>query len=127
MSRLGLLVVVVGGVEPASESSVPAPLVGVDGSLDQADRNCNVVLRGLERPATGFQYETHGASWVWQGTIEVSQAATSEGLAPTMMYRTVADPTWRAATATPSQAPATPGFVGFTVRLDDHLPGTAST
>ncbi len=46
-----------------------APLLGVDGSRDQADRNCHVVLRSLERNHAGFTYETNGSSWVWSGSV----------------------------------------------------------
>src|SRR5688572_7551064 len=110
-------------VDSPAETTAPAPLVGVDGSQDGADRNCNVVLRDLQRPWTGFTWETNGASWVWQGTIEISEAAAAEGLVPTLIYQSGSNPTWHEVTATPAQLAATPGFARFTVRIDHDLPG----
>jgi uncharacterized protein DUF6209 len=112
-------------VAPPSETAetAEAPLVGVDGSHDAADRNCNVVLRGLERNWTGFSYETVGASWVWQGDVEISEAALAEGLVPHAIYQAGADPTWRSVDATPIEAAPTPGYARYTVRIFDGLPG----
>ncbi len=104
-------------------SAEPAPLVGVDGSLDQADRNCHVVLRDLERNFTGFTYETVGSSWVWQGSVEISEAAAAEGLVPSAMYRMAPSGSWSSVTATPSLATATPGYVRYTMRIHQGLPG----
>ena len=90
-----------------AESSAPAPLVGVDGSQDQADRSCNVVLREL----------TPGTPFSWQGTIEISQEAASEGLVPVLLYKADADTTWHELATTVSGATATPGFARFDVAL----------
>lgn len=103
--------------------SAEAPLVGVDGSRDQADRACHVVLRELQRNWTGFTWETEGTSWVWQGTVELSDEAAAEGLVPQLLYRSGSDPSWRAATAVATDAPATPGFARYTVRIAEGLPG----
>ncbi len=108
---------------PEETSTAPAPIVGIDGSRDAADRNCNVVLRELSRPWTGFTWETNGSSWVWVGTIEISQAAANEGLVPALLYQYGSNPTWFEATATPAGVAATPGFARFTVRIDHDLPG----
>ncbi|HEX5063769.1 MAG TPA: DUF6209 family protein [Kofleriaceae bacterium] len=119
-----LSVVLVGCVDAAEETTTaPAPLVGVDGSHDAADRNCNIVLRNLERPWTGFTWETNGSSWVWAGTIEISDAAAAEGLVPRLLYQYGSDPTWHEVAATPAQQPGTPGFSRYTVRIDQDLPG----
>ncbi len=124
MVRLALVALVLAScVDAPDETSTNEPLVGVDGSQDSADRNCNVVLRNLERPWTGFTYETHGTSWVWAGTIEISEAAAAEGLVPTLIYQAGSDPQWRSVTATPAQVAATPGFARFDVRIFDGLPG----
>lgn len=109
--------------EPTEIATAPAPLVGIDGSVDAADRNCHVVLRDLERPWTGYTWETSGSSWVWVGTIEISEEAAGEGLVPALLYQYGSDPAWFEATAVPAQVPATPGFARFTVRIDHDLPG----
>lgn len=101
-----------------------APLVGVDGSVDQADRNCHVVLRDLARlgNGTGGFQEANGG-WIWEGDLELSAAAAAEGAAPAVLYQYGSDPTWWQANATPSTTPATPGFARYRVRLDRYLPG----
>src|SRR5512141_1935358 len=88
--------------DPSATTSVPAPLVGVDGSHDSADRNCNVVLREL--------LVDHGPVPTYSGTIEISQAAAAEHLAPTLMFEDGSAQTWTAVAATPSLQAATPGF-----------------
>ena len=100
-----------------------APLVGVDGSLDQADRACHVVLRDLGRTGSGGWFETDGSSWVWQGAVEISQAAADEGLTPAALYRMAPSGAWTTVAATPSAAPATPGYARFDLRLSAGLPG----
>ena len=83
MSRYAVLLVLVAAscadAGDGPDGLTTAPLLGVDGSHDQADRNCHVVLRGLERGWTGVTYETAGSSWVWSGTVEISDAAATEG------------------------------------------------
>jgi len=112
------------GAPGAADGSQVAPLVGVDGSTDQADHACNVVLRDLARPSNGTGgYETNDVSWVWRGTVEVSAAADAEGLTPAVLYQYGSDPTWYQATVTPSTLPATGGFVRYDVVIDDHVPG----
>lgn len=109
------------GFEDGSETE--APLVGVDGSRDAADRSCHVVLRDLARNWTGSTFETVGSSWVWQGSVEISEAAAAEGLVPSALYHLAPSKPWFTATGTPSSAAATPGFVRFTIRLEQNLPG----
>jgi len=107
-------------------SAEPAPLLGVDGSLDQADRSCHVVLRDLSRNGTGFSWETVGSSWVWQGSIEISEAAEAEGLVPSAMFRMAPSGAWSSVTATPvtsAPTPATAGYVRYAVRIHQGLPG----
>lgn len=109
---------------PEADVSTGAPLVGVDGSVDSADRACNVVLRELARPRNGTGgYETAGSSWVWAGGIDISSAAAAEGLVPSMLYQYGSDPTWYEAVGTPSAVTAPEGFARFDIRLDSHLPG----
>jgi hypothetical protein len=100
-----------------------APLVGVDGSKDQADRGCHVVMRQLARTGSAFTWETEGSSWVWSGSVAISEAAASEGLVPSVMYRMAPSGTWSTVQATESTAPATLGYVRYDVRLHQGLPG----
>jgi hypothetical protein len=110
MVRVVLAALLVSCVSPAEETSAPAPLVGVDGSHDQADRNCNVVLREL--------LPDHGPVPTYSGTIEVSQAAAAESLTPSLMIKDASATSWTVIAATPSTQAATPGFA----RFDVHIP-----
>jgi hypothetical protein len=116
----------IGGGDSTGDSS--APLVGVDGSTDHADRNCHVVLRELARlrDGTPFGYQTNGDSWVWGGTIDISTEASNEGLAPALLYHVAGDPTWHLAAATASEVPAPAGFARWDVQLDHDLVGPSS-
>ena len=101
-----------------------APLVGVDGSRDQADRACHVVLRDLARLGNGTGgYQDSAGSWIWEGDVELSEAAAAEGATAALLYQYGSDPTWWQASATPSPVSATPGFRRYRVRIDRHLPG----
>lgn len=106
------------GSTGADDSNSQAPLIGVDGSHDQADRSCNVVLRGLERNAMP------AGTWTWSGAIEISDAAAAEGLVPSVIYESTADnnTAWHEVAATPVSAGATVGYKRFVVTLADHLP-----
>ncbi len=115
-----------GCVEPGPDAVVAgeAPLLGVDGSRDQADRNCHVVLRNLARPSNGSGgFQTAGSSWIWEGDLELSAEAAAEGAAPAVLFQYGSDPTWWEAQATPADAPASAGFARYRVRLDANLPG----
>lgn len=123
LAWLSLAWIALGCVDEIDTATAPAPLVGIDGSQDAADRNCHVVLRELQRPWTGFSWETNGGSWVWVGTIEISEEAAAEGLVPALLYQYGSNPTWFEAQATAAEGAATPGFARFTVRIDHDLPG----
>ncbi|HEY4181605.1 MAG TPA: DUF6209 family protein [Kofleriaceae bacterium] len=100
-----------------------APLIGVDGSTDQADRSCNVVLRSLARESSGLSYVTAGSSWIWGGDIEISTAAAGEGLVPSVMFRMAPSGAWTKVTATATAVAPTPGFARFTFAISAGLPG----
>lgn len=106
-----------------STTASDAPLIGVDGHADSADRGCNVVLRDLARPSNGTGgWQTSGTSWVWTGTIDVATAAALEGDQPRLLYHYGSNPTWWSAPAIPtSGAPA--GFARYAVTIDHDLPG----
>jgi len=129
--RLALFALLAGCVAspaPDTDSTSQAPLVGVNGSSDQADHSCNIVLRGLERSGNGTGgYATNGTSWIWTGAIEISNAAATEGLAPSALYQAGSDPTWHEVTTLPSSQTATPGFTRFDLKLDHAIgPATAT-
>ena len=114
-----LLIGCVDAAPPAIETA-PAPLVGVDGSHDAADRACNVVLRDLGRTGT----TPDGENWVWDGTVEISAAAAAEGLVPHVLYSFgTPTSTWFQATVAPLATGATPGYAKFGVHMDHDLPG----
>lgn len=127
MLRLALAALVLASCATSNESTAPAPLVGVDGSQDSADRSCNVVLRDLQREWTGIGYVTNNGSWVWQGTVEISQEAATEGLVPHLLYR-LAPGSWQDVTAQPlNDGSATPGYAKFIASIDQGLPGPGWT
>lgn len=100
-------------VDPADDTATtaPAPLTGVDGSHDSADRACNVVLRSLDKTGTG----------TWTGTVEISAAAATEGLAPNVMWQRVGvnGAAWNvAATTLVSDGSATPGYAKYAVTIN---------
>jgi hypothetical protein len=119
-----LLVGCVTSPPPETTSTAPAPLVGIDGSHDQADHGCHVVLRDLGRAGNGMGgYQTSGTSWIWAGTVEISTETAAAGLVPVVMYQYGSDPSWRQATAAPSAVTPTAGFARFNITLDQGLPG----
>ncbi len=107
------------------------PRVGVAGSTDAADRDCNIVLRTLERTtdASGDP-QTNGASWIWSGVVEVSTAAAAGGTVPQIMWApaaTASTATWQVATGVlATDGSATPGFAKYTVTIDHDAAGPES-
>jgi len=135
MSRLAsvvALVALVGCVEASQESTsatAPAPLIGVDGSTDTADRACNIILRSLARNSDGAGgYETNGDSWVWTGTLDVAAPALVDGSTPHVLYHWGSDPAWYEGTVTESSG-GPGGYARYIVRLTHDLvgPGMSST
>jgi hypothetical protein len=113
MRCLAFVLLAACAASPELETSAPAPLVGVDGSHDQADRSCNIVLREL--------LPDHGPLHTYSGTIEVSQAAAAESLTPSLMIKGAGQTSWTAIAATASTQTATPGFARFDVHVPDGL------
>ena len=71
---------------PSSSPASPtdeAPLIGVDGAGDFADRACQVVLHdaGRVQQGTGFATVPGTSSWLFDARVDVSRTAGS----PTMV------------------------------------------
>lgn len=81
------------------------------------------MLRDLQRTWTGLTYLTNGSSWVWQGTIEISEAAANEGLQPYLLYRMAPNGQWLEAAGVESQGAPTPGYVRYSITIHKDLPG----
>ncbi len=113
---------------PEELADFAQPLTGSDG----ADHGCQVVLRGLERQTTplpaGPSSCTGGTCWfVWNGTLELSATAVSQGSRPGVSYRSSWDGKWHssAATAVPG---ASAGFQRYQFQLKRYTaPAGAST
>lgn len=73
-----------------------APLIGVDGAGDFADRSCQIVLRDFGRVTSGSGFAVRGSSWIFEGRVDVSRAALAEGFAPALLVKAGSDPAWRA-------------------------------
>jgi hypothetical protein len=91
-----------------STTTASAPLTGVDGATDAADRACNVIMR------EGLPIEANG----WQATIEVSSAAAASGLAPALLWQQPGQPWQSTSAVAAADDSATPGYVRYTVTLD---------
>lgn len=125
-TRLFLLGIVLssgcGAVEDAAVQG-RAPALGKADSLDQADRSCKVVLRGVGREPGGEDYLTHCSggvcNYVWKGAVEVA-----EGVSGTVrvLYRRAGDPSWWQVTATPA-ANGSPGYTRWDFGIHEHLFG----
>lgn len=129
MKRLGLVLagalVACGGplAEEGDEGAAAAPLAGVDGRVDSADRACHVVLRGAGRVSDGRGgYVTSGSSWVYEAVVDVSDAAIADGAAPGVLFLPPDGRTWREGVGT-AIAGAGPGFQRFRFPLSRDLPG----
>lgn len=130
--RLAWFALLVGCVAaPATtdpDSTSQAPLVGVNASSDQADHSCNVVLRDLEREGNGTGgYATNGTSWIWTGSIEISNEAATEGLAPSALYQAGSDAAWHEVATLPSSQTATPGYTRFDLKIDHAVGPNSAT
>ena len=108
MRRLVLALCLAGCGLPSTQTAAPAPLVDTAGGNDAADRDCTVVLRQMLRD---------GSSWDFVAEVEISDAAAAQGLAPSLLYTSGADPSWYAATGSEVPDGATPGFVRYEITV----------
>ncbi len=102
-----------------------APLIGVNGAGDYADRSCQIHLADVGRVVadSGAGFATRGSRWIFEGRVDVSKDALAEGAVPMILWKAGSDRTWRAI------APyASTGISGETDRFifqvsDGNLPG----
>ncbi len=96
------------------EATADAPLLGADGK-DGAERNCQLVLRSLERgnsvcTAAGVCF------WSWTGLLDVSAQAVAEGARPRALFKNIDAAKWSSVSATKTTgAPA--GYVRYRFKL----------
>lgn len=97
-----------------TESTADAPLLGADGK-DTAERNCQVVLRSLERGAPSCT--TAGVCWwTFTGVMDVSAQAIAEGARPKALFKNIDAAKWSTVSATKiTGAPA--GLVRYRFKL----------
>lgn len=100
-----------------------APLIGVSGVGDFADRSCQIVLRDFGRVGSGSGFAVNGSRWIFEGRVDVKKTALAEGAVPMLLVKSGSDPGWRALPAI-----ASTGISGdddrFLFHLDDgDLPG----
>jgi len=103
-----------------------APALGAADSYDQADHECQIVLRRASQNFTGDGFEldcsTEPCNWVFAGTVDVADSALVEGTTVAVLYRSGSDDTWWEVEATPDTFDP-PGFERFTFRMSEHLFG----
>jgi hypothetical protein len=112
------------GAGPDSAAAPSAePLIGVAGAGDYADRACQVLLRDVGRVTAGSGFAMRGSRWVFEGRVDVADAALAEGAAPHLLWKAGSDPTWRALEPIAS-APVDGKATRFLFHVDDgDLPG----
>jgi hypothetical protein len=117
---------------PDTARAGQAPLLGAADGGDAADRDCNLVLRELARPAAqgGFATECiDGYCWfVWEGSLDIATSALAEGAYPEVMYQSGAGSSWWVVGTDPIDG-AGSGFQRFGFRFAEHTvsPGMSMT
>ncbi len=121
MKSLVCLVALAACADPATTTpSAPAPQLDVSGGSDQADRDCNVVLRQMLRATDGSGATiTDADGWVFVADVTISQDAATAGLVPSMLYQTN-DGGW--ASVSGLVDPTSTGL-RFTITIDQDDPG----
>lgn len=102
-----------------------APLIGVEGAGDFADRACQIVLHdaGRVQEGVGFATVPGSSSWLFDARVDVSRAAVAEGFSPYLLVRAGSDPAWRVVEAEASTSvSATMDRVLFMID-EGNLPG----
>ena len=124
------------GVDPAPDPapapvsltearSSAAPLLGTEGSSDAADNGCGVVLRQIGRAAGNYggyatACGTSGCFYVWEGTLDVSEAWVSAGATAHVLFQSSAGAAeWWEVDATAVEG-AGAGYQRYAFRLTDH-------
>ena len=138
--KLGLLALALSGcvAQPANPVGLasdaiasPAPGLSSGDSTDQADRQCQVVMRDIARYPAGanpvVQCSGSVCSYVWQGDVDVSMDAFAQAPAVAVLYHRTDDPTWWQVDASPVNDPLHVGFWHYQVTLDEHLFGPEAT
>jgi hypothetical protein len=82
----------------ALPATAAAPLVGVSGAGDFADRACQVFLvdAGRVQQGAGFAVDAASGGWIFDARVEVTQAALAEGFTPMLLARPAAGAAWQA-------------------------------
>ncbi len=102
-----------------------APLMGAADSADGSDFQCQIVLVELGRRSDGLGgYVTREQTWVWFGTVDVSEALLGQGAQAAVLYHYGVDPQWWRVPAVEAVGGAAEGYQRFAFRMDTHLPTT---
>lgn len=73
-----------------------APLIGVSGAGDFADRSCQIVLRDFGRVSQQGGFAQNGSRWIFEGRVDVQKTALAEGAVPMVLVKSGSDAGWRA-------------------------------
>ncbi len=86
------------GANEGVVGSAEAPLIGVSGAGDFADRSCQIVLRDFGRVVanSGASFAQNGSRWVFEGRVDVKKTALAEGYSPMILWKAGSDAGWRA-------------------------------
>lgn len=113
--------------DPGSVAS-SAPALGKADGTDAASHDCEVVLRQVVRNYDGGDWATDCSTgeclYVWQGAIDVAEAAWQDGASVHLLYHRTTDPTWWEVTAEPGIAEL-PTYRRFEFEISEHLFGPA--
>ncbi|HEX4450557.1 MAG TPA: DUF6209 family protein [Kofleriaceae bacterium] len=121
--RFVAIAVAVAACSSPSPVTTPAaaPRLAAEGGSDQADHDCQVILRQLLRvdlsPTGSGDWETDGSDWVFVATVETSGSAV-----PSVLYQNGS--TWLAASDAVAIAGAPPGSSLWTITLDSQIGDT---
>ncbi len=100
-----------------------APLIGVEGRGDFADRSCQIVLRDFGRVGSSTGFAVNGSRWIFEGRVDVQQTALDEGAVPMLLVKAGSEPAWHSINAT-AHVGLVDGVERFLFSIDDHdVPG----